>query len=63
MSLARDTAQLGAIGILNPGLAYTISLLGLTQTTASNSALLWAAEPILIIGFACLILCEWQQRI
>ncbi len=54
----RDTLQLGLIGVLNPGLAYTFSLLGLAQTTASMSALLWAAEPILIIGFAWLILCE-----
>jgi drug/metabolite transporter (DMT)-like permease len=54
----RSTVRLSLIGILNPGLAYTFSLLGLTQTTASMSALLWAAEPILIIGFAWLILCE-----
>jgi drug/metabolite transporter (DMT)-like permease len=58
VSMTRDTARLGAIGILNPGLAYTFSLLGLTKTTASMSALLWAAEPILIIGFAWLILSE-----
>jgi drug/metabolite transporter (DMT)-like permease len=56
--LNRNAAQLGLIGVLNPGLAYTFSLLGLAQTTASMSALLWAAEPILIIGFAWLILCE-----
>lgn len=56
--LNRDTLRLALIGVLNPGLAYTFSLLGLAQTTASMSALLWAAEPILIIGFAWLILCE-----
>ena len=54
----RDAVRLGLIGVLNPGLAYTFSLLGLTQTTASMSAVLWAAEPILIIGFAWLLLCE-----
>ena len=56
--LARDVVGLGLIGILNPGLAYTFSLLGLTQTTASMSVLLWAVEPILIIGFAWLLLRE-----
>jgi drug/metabolite transporter (DMT)-like permease len=55
---SRDSVRLGLIGVLNPGLAYTFSLLGLAQTTASMSALLWAAEPILIIGFAWLLLCE-----
>jgi drug/metabolite transporter (DMT)-like permease len=49
---SRDSVRLGLIGVLNPGLAYTFGLLGLAQTTASRSALLWAAEPILIIGFA-----------
>ena len=56
--LNRATLHIALLGVLNPGLAYTFSLLGLTQTTASMSALLWAAEPILIIGFAWLILCE-----
>jgi drug/metabolite transporter (DMT)-like permease len=56
--LNRDTLRLGLIGVLNPGLAYTFSMLGLAQTTASMSALLWAAEPILIVGFAWLLLCE-----
>jgi drug/metabolite transporter (DMT)-like permease len=58
VSASHDAIRLGLIGVLNPGLAYTFSLLGLAQTTASMSALLWAAEPILIIGFAWLLLCE-----
>ena len=56
--LNRDALRLGLIGILNPGLAYMFSLIGLTRTTASMSAVLWAAEPIVIIGFAWLLLCE-----
>jgi drug/metabolite transporter (DMT)-like permease len=56
--LNRDALRLGLIGILNPGLAYMFSLIGLSRTTASMSALLWAAEPIVIIGFAWLLLCE-----
>jgi drug/metabolite transporter (DMT)-like permease len=58
----RDIVRLGGIGILNPGLAYTFGLLGLTRTTASMSTLLWAAEPILILVMAWLILRERLTR-
>src|SRR4029453_11256007 len=54
----RDIVRLGGIGILNPGLAYTFGLLGLSYTTASMGTLLWAAEPILILVLAWLILRE-----
>ena len=54
----RETVWLAVIGLLNPGLAYTFSLLGLSLTTVSMSALIWAAEPILILGLAWLILRE-----
>ncbi len=57
-----EILRLGGIGLLNPGLAYTFGLLGLTHTTASMSALLWAAEPILILGPAWLILRERLTR-
>lgn len=60
--LRRETFWLALIGLLNPGLAYTFSLLGLSLTTASMSALLWAAEPILILGLAWLILRERLTR-
>jgi drug/metabolite transporter (DMT)-like permease len=60
--LRRETFRLGLIGLLNPGLAYTFSLLGLALTTASMSALIWAAEPILILGLAWLILRERLTR-
>ncbi len=56
--LRRETLWLALIGPLNPGLAYTFSLLGLSLTTVSMSALLWAAEPILILGLTWLILRE-----
>lgn len=56
--LRRETLWLALIGLLNPGLAYTFSLLGLSLTTASLSALIWAAEPILILGLAWLVLRE-----
>lgn len=54
----RDALRLGLTGLLNPGLAYTFSLIGLTLTTASMSALLWGTEPILILILAGLILRE-----
>ena len=49
---------LGRLGLLNPGLAYALSLVGLTQISASLSVLLWALEPILILGLAALVLGE-----
>jgi drug/metabolite transporter (DMT)-like permease len=58
----REIAQWGLIGVLNPGIAYTFGLLGLTLTTASMSTLIWAVEPILILGLAWLILCERLTR-
>ena len=60
--LRRQTLWLALIGLLNPGLAYTFSLLGLSLTTASMSTLLWAAEPLLILGLAWFILRERLTR-
>jgi drug/metabolite transporter (DMT)-like permease len=54
----RSLLALGLLGLLNPGISYTLSLVGLRFTTASLSTLLWAAEPILILGLAWLILRE-----
>jgi probable blue pigment (indigoidine) exporter len=49
---------LGRLGLLNPGLAYTLSLLGLAHITASLSVLLWAMEPVLILFLAGWLLRE-----
>jgi drug/metabolite transporter (DMT)-like permease len=49
---------LARLGLLNPGLAYALSLAGLTQITASLAVLLWATEPILILALASLVLGE-----
>ena len=54
----REGRLLGRLGLLNPGLAYALSLLGLTQVSASLSVLLWAAEPVLILVLAVLLLRE-----
>jgi drug/metabolite transporter (DMT)-like permease len=54
----RGLFPLALLGLLNPGLSYTLSMLGLTQTTASVATLLWAAEPALIVVTAWLLLQE-----
>lgn len=48
---------LGRLGLLNPGIAYALSLLGLVTITASLSVLLWAFEPLMI-----LVLAAWFLR-
>jgi drug/metabolite transporter (DMT)-like permease len=54
----REGRILGRLGLLNPGLAYALSLAGLTQITASLSVLLWAFEPLAILALAAVILRE-----
>src|SRR5688500_19046114 len=50
--------QLAALGVLNPGVAYALGLLGLATTSASMSVLLWDTEPVLIMLLAVLLLRE-----
>lgn len=50
--IAGTPPRLGRLGLLNPGLAYALSLLGLVTITASLSVLLWALEPLLIVTLA-----------
>lgn len=50
--LAGLPTRLGRLGLLNPGIAYALSLLGLVTITASLSVLLWALEPLLIVALA-----------
>ena len=51
-----ELRRLGLLGVLNPGLSYALGLAGLARITASTSVLLWAAEPLLILVFAWLLL-------
>jgi len=51
-------AKLALLGVLNPGIAYALGLLGLVTITASLSVLLWATEPVLIMLLAVLLLRE-----
>jgi drug/metabolite transporter (DMT)-like permease len=55
---AGGQTMLGRLGILNPGIAYALSLLGLVTITASLSVLLWALEPLLILLLAAVVLRE-----
>jgi len=54
----RALLPIAALGWLNPGLSYTLSMLGLAHTTASVATLLWAAEPALIVAMAWFVLRE-----
>jgi drug/metabolite transporter (DMT)-like permease len=49
---------LGRLGLLNPGLAYALGLIGLTTITASLYVLLWALEPLMILVLAAFFLHE-----
>ena len=53
-----DGRNLARLGLLNPGLAYALSLIGLAEISASVAVLLWALEPILILALAGLVLRE-----
>jgi drug/metabolite transporter (DMT)-like permease len=51
-----ELRRLGLLGVLNPGLSYALGLAGLALISASTSVLLWAAEPLLILLLAWLLL-------
>ncbi|HET9085098.1 MAG TPA: DMT family transporter [Candidatus Limnocylindrales bacterium] len=51
-------ALLGRLGLLNPGAAYALGLLGLVSITVSVSVLIWALEPMMIMLLAAVVLRE-----
>ena len=51
-------ALLGRLGILNPGMAYALTLAGLVTISASMSVLIGAVEPIMILALAGIFLHE-----
>jgi probable blue pigment (indigoidine) exporter len=55
---SRQLWRLTALGVLNPGLAYALALVGLTSISASMSVLLWALEPVVIVLLAIVFLRE-----
>jgi drug/metabolite transporter (DMT)-like permease len=50
----REFARLGWPGLIQPGLAFVLGILGLALTTASNDALIWASESVMVLGIAWL---------
>src|SRR6187397_1946027 len=57
-SLRGSPPLLSRLGLLNPGLAYALSLVGLVTVSASLSVMLWALEPLLILALAGVFLGE-----
>jgi drug/metabolite transporter (DMT)-like permease len=56
--LTVENRRVAMLGILNPGVAYALGLLGLSRIDASISVVLWATEPLIIMVLAVLILRE-----
>jgi len=56
--LDRHNLRAASSGLLEPGFAYTVGVLGLSMTTASNAALLSSLEPLFILAFAWLLFGE-----
>jgi probable blue pigment (indigoidine) exporter len=54
----QQPARMALLGVLNPGVAYALGLLGLSSIQASTSVLIWATEPVLIVVMAFLFLHE-----
>lgn len=49
-------------GVLEPGLAYTVGLIGLSMTTAGHAAVISSAEPVFIVALSWLLLRERPAR-
>lgn len=54
----RRPARVAALGVLNPGVAYALGLVGLSQIDASTSVVIWATEPVVIVVLAFALLHE-----
>jgi probable blue pigment (indigoidine) exporter len=54
----QQPARVAALGVLNPGIAYAVGLIGLAQINASLSVIIWATEPVLIVLLAFALLRE-----
>jgi drug/metabolite transporter (DMT)-like permease len=58
ITLTPPVRKLAVLGVLNPGAAYALGLVGLTTITASMYVLIWATEPVVILVLAALVLRE-----
>ena len=54
----RQMLRLGLPGLIQPGLSFTLGLIGLSLTSASVEALIWSTETLFIIGLAWWMLGE-----
>ena len=53
-----DIVKFASLGLLEPGLAYLLTLIGLADTQASNASLIYATEAIMIIIISALLFRE-----
>lgn len=58
----RNFAFAAFLGLLNPGISYSLSMLGLERISASVASLMWATEPIMILAMAWFFLGETSTR-
>jgi len=54
----QHSMKVAALGVLTPGIAYALALIGLAQINASLSVIIWATEPVLIVLMAFVFLHE-----
>ncbi len=57
-----NSLRLGSVGLLEPGLAFVLALVGLSRTTASVASFIGATEYFLVVVFAYFILRERVTR-
>lgn len=50
--------RIGALGVLDPGIAYALGLAALARIDASVSVVIWATEPVIIVVLAVVFLRE-----
>ena len=62
VQLVTRPRRVGALGLLNPGLAYSLALVGLTQVSASVAVIVWATEPAMVALLAAAVLRERLPR-
>ncbi|MGR3984351.1 MAG: DMT family transporter [Gammaproteobacteria bacterium] len=55
---ARDLPAIMALGLLEPGLAYLLSLIGLNATDAGSAVLIYASEAVLILALSAVLFGE-----
>jgi drug/metabolite transporter (DMT)-like permease len=58
----RRKVRLALLGVLNPGFAYALGLIGLSHIEASTSVVIWATEPVIIMVMAFAFLREQLTR-